>query len=1416
MNGIAELDTYIRLKDLELEHPHTDKIPLSSGRLDCPDEYVFGITRGEYRKLEQVRGDYNFEFGDTEYPCNIIALTNTQVRLRIEGLCESPISGAIKVDLSNIIERERWGLSQLTEERNQTKRHLLFGNREISGAEQSEDCKFENKSLNIEQKQAIKYAVGVRDVYLIWGPPGTGKTIIVPEIVSNYVRSHLAGDQKILVCSYTNKAVDNVVQKLFDNEKFKDTIVRFGDSTLTGKYKDARFDVQLKKKRDEIEEELKERERQLEREQKGIEEKLRIKREKIEKAEKEKASAKSEIATLNAEITHTKEQITDEERSWVKSNLEKEIDLINGQLQESRDNLEKHQTKKNKLNEEIKELEITISEGKGVISDISGQLNNCDKKERGTTNIIGIIEYYLTFAKGPKQEIEALSTEVSRIRGLIAEKEFSLLNTRFVEDSDQINKKLQNYEVNLTELQQDKEEITKAIARIEREVPMLKRDISGIRELLDKSKKNEPEIANIIYIVNRYLDSTRGNKITSLWKKNRFKRRNPLYEQYKQKINELQLERKNHSELEKILQEKLREHKNEQEAISKRQNDLDALILAISEKEGELKHKKDELIAVEENHMSLLGNIERSKKKLDDLNSDKELLARGELGYDKDALRRDNSELQELYDDLGRKRNKIRGSFGDFTRERQKLPYEQYKQEITELQLARRNCEELESVLQEKSKEQKKEREQITKLQSDLNEREHELIEKERKWIDSQEEQKSFEKNYASLFEQIRGGEQKQEALKRNLGLLARGELGYDRAALIKENKGLGKLYDEIRNKEGIKKRKEVALERFDEEQSFLRAEDEQLRKSVIEINKKIEAEKQKIQRELEERLGNAKLAILNEKQIIATTNLRAYDGLFEKINFDLVIMDEAGAIDLPGAVIPILKGDKYIFLGDPNQLPPVINDTIREIRAFLARNRGLRTSIFQKLYKQEYVGNRAIAIMLRYQYRMKREIADVVSKLYYKGSLRTPIDIEEKLRSIQDDKIVSNRYPMICFPRRFWTEYRNGSVFSENEIRFVRNIIERFKESYGDDIVDDIAIISPYRAQTNRITEEIPKIDCGTVHTFQGQEKRIIIFATAKYRRNRDRSFGELLQGPTSKNLLNVAISRAREKFIIIGAEALFEDVPIYNALYESIHIQSGGYVAQAPITGYDFENRCEMCGKVISEEYRFCEKCLPCSREFLNERLRTFKAFDGDLLRSSNEVRIGDWFDRTTNEYKLYKRVEYLENYINQNRIRMRNPDTAFIATFEVAGMDSIESQLNEMFRKANREIIIVSPWIKISAWNRIEPTIRNFLDNGGKFEVFMKGDDEDFSSGFSDRGVVNEIKSLGSEVKFIPRLHAKVVVIDGQEAIITSANFTSGGLDFNYEGGIWTRNPNIVKDVCGFIDELRNQARSSSSIT
>jgi hypothetical protein len=107
-----------------------------------------------------------------------------------------------------------------------------------------------------------------------------------------------------------------------------------------------------------------------------------------------------------------------------------------------------------------------------------------------------------------------------------------------------------------------------------------------------------------------------------------------------------------------------------------------------------------------------------------------------------------------------------------------------------------------------------------------------------------------------------------------------------------------------------------------------------------------------------------------------------------------------------------------------------------------------------------------------------------------------------------------------------------------------------------------------------------------------------------------------------------------------------LFREVELYRGLYE--YIEEVGYVVGAPFQGYDTESQCEECGKVIREGEtlymdRYCWECyiLHRLRNFLDERRRTWRAADGDLLRSSDEVRIDDWFHRTGIEHEVERRV-------------------------------------------------------------------------------------------------------------------------------------------------------------------------------
>jgi len=171
-------------------------------------------------------------------------------------------------------------------------------------------------------------------------------------------------------------------------------------------------------------------------------------------------------------------------------------------------------------------------------------------------------------------------------------------------------------------------------------------------------------------------------------------------------------------------------------------------------------------------------------------------------------------------------------------------------------------------------------------------------------------------------------------------------------------------------------------------------------------------------------------------------------------------------------------------------------------------------------------------------------------------------------------------------------------------------------------------------------------------------------------------------------------------------------------------------------------------------------------------------------------------------TAEYKSAERLRYLEDYIAHQGA---TPAALFLGTFPPRGLHSIESHLTRMLENARFEVIVVSPWIKRQMWDRIAAPLHKFSRQGGRLVVFMRGCESDYSSGMSD-DIQNAVKSLGGEVLFVHSLHAKIYVIDRREAIVTSANLSKGGIDDNYEAGIWLNDPNVLKDICAYIDDLR----------
>ncbi len=172
-----------------------------------------------------------------------------------------------------------------------------------------------------------------------------------------------------------------------------------------------------------------------------------------------------------------------------------------------------------------------------------------------------------------------------------------------------------------------------------------------------------------------------------------------------------------------------------------------------------------------------------------------------------------------------------------------------------------------------------------------------------------------------------------------------------------------------------------------------------------------------------------------------------------------------------------------------------------------------------------------------------------------------------------------------------------------------------------------------------------------------------------------------------------------------------------------------------------------------------------------------------------------------KQTENYACAKRLQFLEESIAKSQ---KNPDILFLGTLPSLSRHAFEDALCRMLEDAKFEIVIVSPWIKRQTWNRMKGPLRKFSRKGGKLRVFMRGSESDYSLGLSDN-LQEEISELGGETILVALLHAKIYMADRKEAIVTSANLTKGGTEANYEGGIWVRDPVVLKEICRFVDDI-----------
>ncbi len=295
--------------------------------------------------------------------------------------------------------------------------------------------------------------------------------------------------------------------------------------------------------------------------------------------------------------------------------------------------------------------------------------------------------------------------------------------------------------------------------------------------------------------------------------------------------------------------------------------------------------------------------------------------------------------------------------------------------------------------------------------------------------------------------------------------------------------------------------------------------------------------------RELEE---SAIDRVIKDAEVICATNSTAGSEILKSAKFDFAVIDEATQSTEPSSLIAVLKAKRFIMAGDHKQLPPTI------LNEEAARG-GLSKSLFERLLRLH--GDR-IRVMLEVQYRMNEEIASFPNSEFYEGKLQASEHVKRQtLRDIlpESELIDEEVKPFLFIDTRGSDEFRErvrrGSTSKENvgEAKLVKDIAERLlRLSIAP---EEIAIISPYDDQIGLIRTmlRVDGLEIKTVDGFQGREKEVVIVSFVRSNKSGEIGFLRDLRR------LNVSITRAKRKLVLIGDSTTLERNGCYKRLIES-----------------------------------------------------------------------------------------------------------------------------------------------------------------------------------------------------------------------------------------------------------------------
>ncbi|MFM9908420.1 MAG: AAA domain-containing protein [Chitinophagaceae bacterium] len=279
---------------------------------------------------------------------------------------------------------------------------------------------------------------------------------------------------------------------------------------------------------------------------------------------------------------------------------------------------------------------------------------------------------------------------------------------------------------------------------------------------------------------------------------------------------------------------------------------------------------------------------------------------------------------------------------------------------------------------------------------------------------------------------------------------------------------------------------------------------------------------------------------LLSKAQVITATLVGANHYTIRHLRFHTILIDEAGQALEPACWIPILKAKKIILAGDHCQLSPTIKS-----------NEGIQSGLATTLLEKTVALHPLSVVLLQEQYRMNEIIMGYSSKTFYNHQLKAHASVAHHLLFKEDKPLLFIDTAGCGFDEK--TEGTSTSNPEEASFLFkhLSQFIETLSTYYSLDNFPTIGIISPYKRQVDLLKEQWihspalhsygEKISVNTIDSFQGQERDIIYISMT--RSNADNKIGFL----SETRRMNVAMTRARKKLVVIGDSATLSRLPFY-----------------------------------------------------------------------------------------------------------------------------------------------------------------------------------------------------------------------------------------------------------------------------